>query len=166
MIAFRLSLLDYESFASLAASRDKTPTGLAQLIISTQAVRHRGADGPTTPTTAQRAPIKRMPLPEGPTMRIQYELPTRTVRDFRAYAVANGIDVRHMMMQAMDSYITQHMTKAVLAPSTAVTASTPPPSKYVASLPQVQAAKMAAEGYSPEVAAGLSELDNELGLEN
>lgn len=165
MIAFRLSLLDYESFASLAASRDKTPTGMAQQIISTYAVRHRGADGPTTPTTVPRAPIKRMPLPEGPTMRIQYELPTRTVRDFRAYAVANGIDVRHMMMQAMDAYITQHMTKATLAPP-AVTASTPPPSKYVASLPQVQAAKMAAEGYSPEVAAGLSELDNELGLEN
>ena len=63
--------------------------------------------------------------------------------------------------------LTSAKTKAALALApAAVTASTPPPSKYVASLPQVQATKLAAEGYSPEVAAGLSEMDNMLGLEN
>lgn len=168
MVAARLTLADHATLSTSAAARSVSLTSFVAVQLSKWADRIRAAAGDApVPQGDLQQPVKRLKMPPGPVARIQYQLPGEVVRDFKVLALRKALDPREMLVQAMENYMQandpdKYVPPVEVAQPAAVIAPVQPKRPAPVAPQAYQTLENAT--YSPEVAAGLSQLDNDLGL--
>lgn len=168
MVAARLTLADHATLSTSAAARSVSLTSLVGEALSKVAAHQRKLQGDApVPQGDLQQTVKRLKMPPGPVARIQYQLPGEVVRDFKVLALRKALDPREMLVQAMENYMQandpdKYVPPVEVAQPAAVIAPTQPRRPTPVAPQAYQTLENAT--YSPEVAAGLSQLDNELGM--
>jgi uncharacterized protein (DUF1778 family) len=164
MVAARLTLSDHATLSAVAVVKKKSLTSFVGGLLSEVAARQRKLQGEAPlPAGDLQQPVKRLKMPPGPVARIQYQLPGEVVRDFKVLALRKALDPREMLVQAMTNYMEANDPDKYVPPAAVIA-----PAQAKCPTPVTAPAYQTLESstYSPEVAAGLDALDNELGLEN